>query len=52
MYCKQYPKHGQSSSRFTFFFKKNLDFNFKITIDIIYIEDKLVFYLVDKITCF
>ena len=35
-----------------FTFKDNLDFNYNVIIDIIYIEGKLILYLIDKITRF
>ena len=51
-YCKQCQKHGQSSSRFAFTLKDDLDFNYNVIIDIMYIKSKPVLHLVDEATRF
>ena len=51
-YCEQYQKHGRSPGRFTFTLKEDLDFNYNVIVDIIYIEGKPVLYLVDEATRF
>ncbi len=51
-YCEQSQKHGQSLGHFIFNFKDDLDFNYNIIIDIMYIGDKPVFHLVDEATFF
>lgn len=51
-YYKQCQKHGQSPGCFAFNLKNNLDFNYNIMIDIMYIENMPVLYLVNKITRF
>ena len=47
-YCDQCQKYGRSSGRFMFTFKDDLDFNYNIIIDIMYIGGKLVLHLVDE----
>lgn len=51
-YCEQYQKHDHSPSCFTFTLKDDLDFNYNVIIDIIYIWSKPVLYLVNKVTRF
>ena len=51
-YCEQYQKHGRSPGHFAFTLKDDLDFNYNIIIDIIYIEGKPVLHLVDEATRF
>ena len=47
-YCKQCQKHGRSPSHFAFTFKDDLNFNYNVNIDIMYIGGKSVLHLVDK----
>ena len=51
-YYKYYQKYNLSFGYFTFTLKKNLDFNYNIIIDIIYIEKRPILHLVDKTTQF
>ena len=51
-YCEQCQKHGCSPDRFTFTLKDDLDFNYNVIIDIMYIRSKPVLHLVDEATCF
>ena len=51
-YCKQCQKHGRSPGRFMFNLKDDLDFNYNVIIDIMYIGDKPVFHLVNEATRF
>jgi hypothetical protein len=44
--------NGKSPGRFKFSFKDNYEFNFSIIIDIIYLDKKLVFYVIDSFTSF
>ena len=47
-YCEQCQKHGQSPGRFTLTLKDDLDFNYNVIIDIMYIGDKPVLDLVNE----
>lgn len=49
-YCEHCQKYIQPPGCFTFTLKDNLDFNYNIIINIIYIEEKTVLYLVDEAT--
>ena len=51
-YCKQCQKYSRLPGRFTFTLKNDLDFNYNVVIDIMYIEDKLILHLVDEATRF
>ena len=51
-YCKHCQKYSQLPGRFAFTLKENLDFNYNVIVDIIYIERKLVLYLVDEVIRF
>ena len=51
-YCEQCQKHGRSPGRFTFTLKDDLDFNYNVIIDIMYIGGKPVLHLVDEATRF
>jgi hypothetical protein len=44
--------NNKSFGRFKFSFKDNYKFNFLIIIDIIYLDRKLVFYIIDSFTFF
>lgn len=51
-YCEQCQKHCRSPGRFTFILKDDLDFNYNVIINIMYIGGKPVLYLVDETTRF
>ena len=51
-YCEQCPKHGRSPGRFMFILKDDLDFNYNVIIDIMYIGGKPVLHLVHEATRF
>lgn len=47
-YCPYCQKHRQSSGHFEFTMKEDVNFNFLIFIDIIYINSNLILNVVDK----
>ena len=47
-YCEQCQKHGRSPGRFTFTLKDDINFNYNVIIDIMYIGSKPVLHLVDE----
>lgn len=47
-YYEKYHKHSRSPGRFAFTLQDNFDFNYYVIIDIMYIENKSVLYLVDE----
>jgi hypothetical protein len=49
-YCSFCQKYGRSSSWFKFTLYKDLDFNYLVYIDIIYINGSLILYIIDKVT--
>ena len=51
-YCLYYQKYRKSLGRFRFTLKDNVNFNYCIIINIIYINSKPVFYIVNKGTRF
>ena len=51
-YCEQCQKHGRSPGRFAFTLKDDLDFNYNVIIDIMFIGGKPVLHLVDEATHF
>ena len=51
-YCEHCQKYSRSSGRFAFTHKDNLDFNYNVIVNIIYIERKPVLHLVDETTQF
>ncbi len=51
-YCEQYQKHGRLQGYFTFTLKEDLDFNYNVIVDIMYIEGKPILHLVDEATRF
>ena len=51
-YCEQCQKYGRSPGRFSFTLKDDLDFNYNVIIDIMYIGGKPVLHLVDEATRF
>jgi hypothetical protein len=44
--------NAKSPSRFKFSLKDNYEFNYSIIIDIIYLDSKLVLYVIDVFTSF
>jgi hypothetical protein len=51
-YCYYCQKHGKLSGRFRFTLRKDVDFNYCIIVDIIYIDGAPVLHIVDKDICF
>ena len=51
-YCHHCQKHGKSPGRFGFTIKDDVEFNYHIVVDILYIEGKAVLQLVDEATRF
>ena len=51
-YCHHCQKHGKSPGRFGFTIKDDVEFNYYIVVDILYIEGKAVLQLVDEATRF
>ena len=51
-YCEHCQKYSRSPGRFAFTLKDDLDFNYNVIIDIMYIEGKPVLHLVDEATRF
>lgn len=51
-YCEHCQKHGQSPGRFSFTIKDDIEFNYNVIVDILYIEGEPVLHLVDEVTCF
>ena len=51
-YCQHCQKHGKSPGRFSFTIKDDVDFNYNIIVDILYIQGKLVLHIVDESTRF
>lgn len=49
-YYKHYQKYCQLRRCFVCIIKVDLDFNYDIIIDIMYVKRKLVIYLIKKIT--
>ncbi len=49
-YCSFYQKYGHSLSQFKFTLYKNLNFNHSIYISIIYINNSLILYIINKAT--
>lgn len=49
---KYYQKYRESSNYFKFTLKKDTNFNYLILIDIIYIDNNLILYIINEITRF
>lgn len=47
-----YQIKGKVFWQLNFTLKKEVDFNYKIIIDILYLNEKFVFYAIDAITAF
>ena len=51
-YCHQCQMNAKSPGRFKFSLKDDYEFNYSIVIDIIYLDSKLVFYVIDVFMSF
>ena len=51
-YCTHCQKHRKSPGRFKSIFKEDVNFNYSILVDIIYIDDNPILHVVDKATRF
>ena len=51
-FCHYCQIKGKSSRRFKFTLKKDVDFNYEIIVDVMYLDGKLVFHVVDVATAF
>lgn len=51
-YCEHCQKHKKSPGRFSFTIKDDIDFNYNIIVDIMYIQGDPVLHIVDKSTRF
>ena len=51
-YCSFCQKYRYSLSQFKFTLYKDLDFNYSVYIDIIYINGSLVLYIINEVTCY
>ena len=49
-YCSLCQKHGKSPRRFKFILQDNVNFNYSIFINIMYIDNYPILYMVDKAT--
>jgi len=49
-YCSYYQKYGRSLGRFKFTLCEDLDFNYSVYVDIMYINGSLVLYIINKVT--
>jgi len=49
-YCSFCQKYGRSLGRFKFTLYKDLNFNYSVYVDIMYINGSLVLYIIDKAT--
>ena len=51
-YCEHCQKHEKSSDRFSFIIKDDIDFNYNIIVNILYIDSKPIFHIVDDVIRF
>lgn len=51
-FCHYYQIYSKSSRQFHFTLQDDVNFNYSIIIDIMYINDKPVLHIVDKAICF
>lgn len=51
-YCMHCQEHGKSSRRFSFTIKDDIEFNYNVIVNILYIQGKPVLHLIDKATRF
>ena len=47
-YCEQCQRYNRFSKRFVFIIKNDVDFNFNLIVDIFYINNKSIFYVIDE----
>ena len=47
-YCDQCQKHDRFSKRFVFIIKNNVNFNFNLIVDILYINNKSIFHVINE----
>ena len=51
-FCHHYQMHEQTFKRFKFTIRNNYDFNYEIFINVIYLNSRPIFYIIDKGTNF
>lgn len=51
-YCNHCQRHDKLSEKFKFILKNDIDFNYSIVVDIIFIDNASIFYIVDKLIKF
>ena len=51
-YCEHCQKHEKSFDRFNFIIKNDVDFNYNIIVNILYINSKSILHIIDNIICF
>ena len=51
-YCEHCQRHGRSPGRFSFTIKDDVDFNYHVVVDIMYIHSDPVLHIVDEATRF
>ena len=51
-YCTFCQKHGKLSERFKFILRENVNFNYFIIVDIMYINNEFIFHVIDEIIKF
>ena len=51
-YCKHCQMHDRSFERFSFTIKNDIDFNYNVIVDIMYINNKPILHIVDEATRF
>ena len=51
-YCSYCQKHGKSPGRFKFTLKEDIDFNYSIIVDIMFIDNAPILHIVDESTRF
>jgi hypothetical protein len=51
-FCTFCQKYAKSSERFKFILKNDVNFNYSIIVDVMYIENHLILHVVDDVTRF
>ena len=51
-YCTFCQKHGKSPERFKFTLREDVNFNYFIIVDIMYIDNDLILHVIDEATRF
>jgi hypothetical protein len=51
-FCTFCQKHEKSSERFKFILRDDVNFNFSIIVNIMYIENNLILHVIDEVTRF